>query len=74
MLLTRIRVHPVAQGGIDAKIGAKNMETKKQRPQVMPVKPVFPPSAMPAPDSITVLGREISISHTHYKWDTAYKR
>lgn len=30
------------------------MDMKKQRPHVMPVKPVFPPSAMPAPDSMTV--------------------
>jgi hypothetical protein len=46
-------VHPVAHGGMDAKIGAKNMEMRKQRPQVMAVKPVLPPSAIPAPDSIT---------------------
>jgi hypothetical protein len=38
---------------MDAKIGAKNMEMRKQRPQVMAVKPVLPPSAIPAPDSIT---------------------
>ena len=46
-------VHPVAHGGMDANIGAKNMEMMKQIPQAMAVKPVLPPSAMPAPDSIT---------------------
>ncbi len=45
-------VQPVAHGGIDAKIGAKNIEMIKQRPVTIAVRPVFPPSAMPAPDSI----------------------
>jgi hypothetical protein len=44
-----IRVHPVAQGGIEAKIGAKKIEIRKQIPQKMAVSPVLPPSAMPAP-------------------------
>ncbi len=35
---------PVAQGGIDAKIGAKNIETKNASPVVIAVKPVWPPS------------------------------
>jgi hypothetical protein len=35
---------PVAQGGIEAKIGEKNTETKNARPVVIAVKPVFPPS------------------------------
>jgi len=46
-----MRAHPVAHGGIDAKMGAKKMDTMKQRPVVMAVKPVRPPSVMPAPDS-----------------------
>jgi hypothetical protein len=46
------RVHPVAHGGMDAKIGAKNIEIMKQRPVTIAVKPVFPPSAIPAPDSM----------------------
>jgi len=49
---TRIKVHPVAQGGIDAKIGAKKIEIKKQIPVIIAVNPVLPPSVMPAPDSI----------------------
>jgi hypothetical protein len=37
---------------MDAKMGAKNMEMKKQTPHVMAVKPVLPPSAIPAPLSM----------------------
>jgi len=44
-------VHPVAQGGILAKIGAKKIERRKQTPVVIEVSPVFPPSEIPAPDS-----------------------
>jgi hypothetical protein len=43
-----MRVHPVAQGGIDASTGAKNSEIKKHIPVTIAVKPVRPPSAMPA--------------------------
>jgi hypothetical protein len=57
---TRTRVHPVAQGGIDAKMGAKNMEMRKQTPQVMAVRPVLPPSAIPAPDSMTAKRNNVS--------------
>lgn len=32
-------------------MGAKKMDTRKQIPADMAVKPVLPPSAMPAPDS-----------------------
>ena len=55
---TRIRVHPVAQGGTDAKMGAKNREMKKQIPVVMAVKPVRPPSWMPEPDSTNAVTGE----------------
>jgi hypothetical protein len=56
--LTRIKVHPVAHGGIEAKMGAKNIDMMKQVPQVMAVKPVFPPSAIPAPLSIKAVTGE----------------
>ena len=55
MLHTKISVHPVAHGGIDAKIGAKKMDIKKQTPVVTAVSPVFPPSAIPAADSINAV-------------------
>lgn len=48
---TKINTQPVAQGGMDAKMGAKKMEMKKQMPVTMEVRPVLPPSPMPAPDS-----------------------
>ena len=38
---------PVAQGGIEAKIGAKKTETKNARPTTIAVIPVLPPSAIP---------------------------
>src|SRR4051812_44333848 len=49
---TMTSVQPVAQGGIEAKIGAKKMEMKKQMPVNMAVSPVLPPSEIPAPDSM----------------------
>lgn len=55
---TIMRVQPVAQGGIDAKIGAKKMDMKKHKPVVIAVIPVFPPSEMPAPDSIKAVTGE----------------
>jgi len=51
-------VLPVAHGGIEAKIGAKNIEMRKQTPQVMAVSPVFPPSAIPAPLSMKAVTGE----------------
>ncbi len=42
----------MAHGGMEAKMGAKKMEMKKQTPVVMAVSPVFPPSLIPAPDSM----------------------
>ena len=57
-MLTKIKVQPVAQGGMEANIGAKNMEMKKQIPHVMAVSPVFPPSAIPAPDSMKAVTGE----------------
>jgi hypothetical protein len=58
MPLTKIRVQPVAQGGMLAKIGAKKREIRKQVPVVIAVRPVRPPSAMPAPDSIKAVTGE----------------
>jgi hypothetical protein len=52
---TSINVQPVAQGGILAKIGAKKIDIRKQVPVVMAVNPVFPPSAIPAPDSMNAV-------------------
>jgi hypothetical protein len=40
---------------MDAKIGAKNTETRKQSPETMAVMPVAPPSEIPAPDSINAV-------------------
>src|SRR5438046_1323763 len=56
--LTKTKVHPVAHGGIDAKIGAKKIEIRKQMPVVTAVRPVRPPSAIPAPDSINAVTGE----------------
>lgn len=50
--LTNIRVQPVAHGGTEAKIGAKKTDTMKHSPVTMAVRPVRPPSAMPAPLSM----------------------
>jgi hypothetical protein len=48
-------VQPVAQDGMLANIGAKKIDNKKQTPVVIAVKPVLPPSATPAPDSINAV-------------------
>jgi len=55
---TRIRVQPVAHGGIEANIGAKKTDIRKQTPVVIAVRPVRPPSVMPAPDSIKAVTGE----------------
>ena len=52
---TSINVHPVAQGGIEANIGAKKIEMKKQSPVTHAVIPVAPPSEIPAPDSMNAV-------------------
>jgi len=38
------RAPPVAQGGMEANIGAKKIDTKNRRPVTTAVMPVFPPS------------------------------
>ena len=58
MKFTRIKVHPVAQGGILARIGAKNMEMRKQVPVVIAVRPVLPPTLIPAADSMNAVTGE----------------
>jgi glutamate 5-kinase len=58
MAPTMISVQPVAQGGMEAKIGAKKIEMKKQTPVVMAVRPVLPPSEIPAPDSMKAVTGE----------------
>src|SRR6266536_5654434 len=52
---TRMSVQPVAQAGILAKIGAKKMLIKKHNPVVQAVRPVAPPSEIPAPDSMNAV-------------------
>lgn len=52
-------VHPVAHGGIEANIGAKKMQIRKQTPEVMAVRPVLPPSAMPALDSMKAVTGDV---------------
>lgn len=54
-------VHPVAHGGIEAKMGAKKMEMMKQTPVVIAVRPVLPPSATPAPDSMNAVTGDVPI-------------
>ena len=53
-----MRVHPVAHGGIDANMGAKNIDMRKQTPVVIAVNPERPPSVMPAPDSTNAVTGE----------------
>lgn len=55
MAPTITRVDPVAHGGMEAKIGAKKIEIKKQTPVTMAVIPVLPPSEIPAPDSMNAV-------------------
>jgi hypothetical protein len=52
-------VQPVAHGGIEAKIGAKKMQIRKQTPVVIAVRPVLPPSAIPAPDSMKAVTGDV---------------
>lgn len=51
-------MQPVAHGGMDAKIGAKKTAMIKHSPVTMAVKPVRPPSAIPAPLSINAVTGE----------------
>ncbi len=61
-------MHPVAQGGMEAKMGAKKTATTKHSPVTMAVKPVRPPSAIPAPLSMNaVTGEEPNSAATDIK-------
>ena len=55
---TMTRVHPVAQGGMEAKMGAKKTAMKKQMPVTQDVRPVLPPSEIPAPLSTNAVTGE----------------
>ena len=47
--------HPVAHGGTEAKMGAKKTDTTKHKPVTIAVRPVLPPSAIPAPLSMNAV-------------------
>src|SRR5579859_5495350 len=51
----RTSAEPVAQVGMDANIGAKKIEMKNAKPVTIAVIPVFPPSDIPAPDSMNAV-------------------
>lgn len=48
----------MAQGGMEANMGAKKTETRKHSPVTIAVSPVLPPSAMPAPLSMKAVTGE----------------
>lgn len=52
-------VQPVAHGGMEANIGAKKREERKQKPAVIAVSPVRPPSMIPEPLSINAVTGEL---------------
>ena len=56
---TKIKAGPVDHGGKLAKMGEKKMEMKKPKATVIAVKPVRPPSAMPAPDSTKAVQEDV---------------
>ena len=47
------------QGGIEARMGAKKSESRKQRETTTAVRPVRPPSRMPGADSMYVVTGEV---------------
>ena len=53
---------PVAQLGMEAKIGAKNTDTKNASPVVIAVKPVLPPSETPVALSMNAVTGEVPMS------------
>ena len=48
----KTKAAPVAYAGIDLANGAKNRHKRKNIPTETATNPVFPPSLIPAPDSI----------------------
>ena len=59
---TITRAPPVAQEGIDAKIGAKKIEMKNAKPVNMAVMPVFPPSEIPVALSMNAVTGDVPMS------------
>ena len=53
---------PVAQLGMEAKIGAKNTLTKNMMPVIIAVMPVFPPSEIPVADSTKAVTGDVPMS------------
>ena len=53
---------PVAQLGMEAKIGAKNTLTKNMMPVIIAVMPVFPPSEIPVADSTNAVTGDVPMS------------
>ena len=53
---------PVAHEGIDAKMGAKNIEMKNAKPVVIAVMPVLPPSEIPVALSMNAVTGEVPMS------------
>ena len=53
---------PVAHAGIDAKIGAKNTDTKNANPVVIAVSPVLPPSEIPVALSMNAVTGDVPMS------------
>lgn len=59
---TMTNAPPVAQGGMLAKIGEKNTETKNARPIVIAVRPVLPPSLIPVALSMKAVTGDVPMS------------
>ncbi len=58
---TMTRAPPVAQDGIDAKMGAKKTDTKNAIPVEIAVMPVLPPSEIPVALSMNAVTGEVPI-------------
>lgn len=56
---TMTRAPPVAQDGIDAKMGAKKTDTKNAIPVEIAVMPVLPPSEIPVALSMNAVTGEV---------------
>lgn len=59
---TMIKVQPVAQDGMLAKMGAKKSEMKKRNDVMSAERPVLPPSAIPAALSMNAVDGELPMS------------
>lgn len=56
---TMMMAGPVAYGGIDPKMGARNMEQKKPKATTKLVIPVLPPARMPTADSAKMVRGDV---------------